>query len=329
MGVKSKRKTHTSPFPAGFLILLLCVVGIPFFLVKACTAQGTPNSATHFSDSSLPEEKAEYSTNEAPEKSPAQVLPTFEKLPASSANRPSTYKRDSKGLYELQGPVLDAAGILSDSEFASLDSYLRAVDLQTGLQIAVLTVPTLQGEDIASFSMRHVEKWGLGQSGTDNGVLLTVSLAERDVRIETGYGAEGTLTDVKCSRIIRNVIVPSFRTGSYGEGITEAVLSMVGILAEDESLISPAVESQNENSGTSSALAIFCLFFAVYLFLMIFAITQSKSTRRRRGFGVVPPIYTNVQRNNFSSSTNTNSTPHHNFHGGGGHFGGGGASGHW
>ena len=153
------------------------------------------------------------------------------------------YTKDKKGLYDLAGPVVDAAYILNSSEYAKLDSFLRNLDSSKGVQIAVLTVRTLNGNAIEDFSMAHAEKWKLGQKGVDNGALLVVSMEEHALRIETGYGTEGALTDAKCAQIIRNILVPAFKDGKYGSGIISAVENMAGIITSDESLVSPSLTS--------------------------------------------------------------------------------------
>ena len=83
----------------------------------------------------------------------------------------------------LSGPVNDYAAILSADEKETLESFLLALDRQTGVQIAVLTIPSLEGESLESFSLKTVEQWKLGQQGEDNGALLLVSLGDRAVRI--------------------------------------------------------------------------------------------------------------------------------------------------
>ena len=93
------------------------------------------------------------------------------------------FSNESDGIYK---PVLDNAGIFSKAELRQLESFLANLDERTGIQIAVIVAKDLGGEDIESFSMKHAEQYKLGQKGTDNGVLLTVAMKEREVRIETG-----------------------------------------------------------------------------------------------------------------------------------------------
>src|SRR5581483_12386920 len=97
---------------------------------------------------------------------------------------------------------------------ASLSAELAAHEQRTGNQVVLLTVPSLEGEPLEEFSDRVATTWKLGQKGTDNGVLLLVVPKDRRVRIEVGYGLEGTLTDAVASRIIRHEMIPRFRAGN-------------------------------------------------------------------------------------------------------------------
>ena len=119
----------------------------------------------------------------------------------------------------LTGRVVDLAHVLSGSEAEKLTADLQTHETNTGNQVVVLTMPSLEGEPFEPFAHRVATTWKLGQKGTDNGVLLLVALKERKVRIEVGYGLEGTLTDAKSAQIIRNEIVPRFRAGDMPGGI--------------------------------------------------------------------------------------------------------------
>ena len=110
----------------------------------------------------------------------------------------------------LTGPVVDNAGIFKKSDFNLLTSHLLSLNSQNGPQIAVLTLKALEGESIESFSIKVAEKWKIGSSENDDGVIILISLDEHKIRIEVGYGLEGTLTDAKCSLIIRNIMAPLF-----------------------------------------------------------------------------------------------------------------------
>ncbi|HSQ52498.1 MAG TPA: TPM domain-containing protein [Nitrospiraceae bacterium] len=130
----------------------------------------------------------------------------------------------------LTGRVVDRAQVLPADVAASLAHDLEAHEAKTGNQVAVLILPTLEGEPLEEFSHRVAVTWKLGQKGTDNGVLLLIALRERKVRIEVGYGLEGTLTDLRAAHIIRQEIVPRFRSGDLPGGIASGVQAILGTI---------------------------------------------------------------------------------------------------
>ena len=123
----------------------------------------------------------------------------------------------------LTGRVVDLAHVLPSSTATQLSERLQAHEDKTTNQLAVLIVPSLEGEPLFDFSHGVASSWKLGQKGTDNGALLLVAIKDRKVRIEVGYGLEGTLTDARSAQIIRHEIVPRFRAGDYAGGITAGV----------------------------------------------------------------------------------------------------------
>lgn len=130
----------------------------------------------------------------------------------------------------LTGRIVDLAHVLPADVAASLTSDLEAHETKTSNQVAVLILPSLDGEPIESFSHRVGTTWKLGHKGTDNGVLLLIALRERKVRIEVGYGLEGTLTDLRSAHIIRQEIVPRFRSGDLPGGIAAGVQAILGTI---------------------------------------------------------------------------------------------------
>lgn len=123
----------------------------------------------------------------------------------------------------LAGRINDLADMIGDELEERLDFRLRQLEEDTGAQVAVLTIPTLEGESIEDFSMRVVETWRLGRAEVDDGVLVLVSRDDRLMRIEIGYGLEGALTDAQSHRIIRNLMAPRFRAGDFDGGFDAAV----------------------------------------------------------------------------------------------------------
>ncbi len=125
-----------------------------------------------------------------------------------------------------EGFVSDYANILSDAEEDNLESKLRDFEAGTKNEIAVVTIPSLQGDTVEGFAVKLFEEWGIGKKGNDNGVLLLIALEDRTMRIEVGYGLEGDLTDAESSWII-NDMKPVFRDGAYVQGINTAVDSII------------------------------------------------------------------------------------------------------
>ena len=246
----------------------------------------------------------------------------------------------------LKGRVNDYAKIIRDSDEREIEEYLYSVEQSTGIQLAVLTMPTLDGEDIASFGFRVADEWKLGNKEKDNGAILIVAYAEHDLRIEVGDGLEASLTDAKCGLIIRNVIVPEFRDGDYSEGILKGVKNMGAIVTGDESAISRSV-CEGENGSSSNDLV---PVFAILVWLIFFICTITAGTRRGRGrrrgryyyngntmawIAADAALRTIMKSGGSSHSSGFGGGSSHSsgsfggFHGGGGHFSGGGASGHW
>jgi len=237
----------------------------------------------------------------------------------------------------LNGPVNDTASIMSAEEKQQLTSYLLGLDEQTGVQMAVLTIPSLNGEAIEDYSMRAADAWKLGQKGKDNGALLVVSMAEHKIRIEVGYGLEEKLTDAKCGLIIRRVISPHFKDGEYGKGIIEGVQNMAGIATDNAQIVSKAMTEPEPEE--SSGLPLAAIIFLVIYFFLFTGILGSRipllgwlpwvalfhHSTHSRGSDF---YYTSNHHDSFGGGFGGGSSGG-GFSGGGGGFGGGGASGSW
>jgi uncharacterized protein len=130
----------------------------------------------------------------------------------------------------LSGRVVDEAEILSPAARERIVATSKSHEDKTTNQVVVLTVPTIGGESIEEYATRVFDAWKLGQKGKDNGVLVLVVPSDRKLRIEVGYGLEGTLPDVEAARIIRNRITPRFKTGDFDGGITDGVDAIVAEL---------------------------------------------------------------------------------------------------
>ena len=123
--------------------------------------------------------------------------------------------------------VHDEARVLSAQAKNRLESILQAERDSTSNQIAIFIISSLEGGSLEEYSLRVAEKWKLGKRDKDNGALLLISIQDRLVRIEAGYGLEGSLTDAMSSRIIRNEIAPHFRNGDYEGGIEAGLMGII------------------------------------------------------------------------------------------------------
>ena len=123
----------------------------------------------------------------------------------------------------LTGRIVDEANLLSADDKRALEQDLKALEEKSTDQLVVYTTRSLQGYPIEDFGYRLGRHWQIGQQGKNNGVILIVAPTDRKVRIEVGHGLEGTITDALSSRVIRNVLVPAFRTGDYATGIQRAI----------------------------------------------------------------------------------------------------------
>ncbi len=130
----------------------------------------------------------------------------------------------------LSGRVVDDAEVLTPAVRDRVAVALKAHEDRTTNQIAVLTVPTIAPESVEDYAVRVFAAWKLGQAGKDNGVLVVVVPRDRKMRIEVGYGLEGTLTDATAARIIRDVMTPRFKAGDFGAGVSEGVDAIVAVL---------------------------------------------------------------------------------------------------
>jgi len=135
----------------------------------------------------------------------------------------------------LSGRIVDQANIIPQQTREALEPKLAELEEKSGIQLVVATVNTLEGQEIEPYANELFRFWKLGEKNKNNGVLLLVAPKERRVRIEVGYGLEGTLTDALSAVIIANAIMPRFKTGDYSGGITRGVDDIITVLTTDES----------------------------------------------------------------------------------------------
>lgn len=215
---------------------------------------------------------------------------------------------------ELTGPVVDTAGLLSDTTRQNLEARLRAYDESSGNQLVVVTVQSLDGYPIEYWGYQLGRHWGIGDKDKNTGALLIVDVGEHKLRIEVGYGLEGSLTDVLSDDIIRNTITPRFRQGDYDGGVSagvDAILQVVGGHAD---------EVRHEKRRDYSSTFILILF----LVFILFRVLTAGFYPRRSGWG-----WWGMGGFGGGGFRGGGFGGGGGFSGGGGSFGGGGASGSW
>lgn len=222
------------------------------------------------------------------------------------------------GVPALVGRVNDYASMISPQARAVIEQKLKALEAEDGTQVAVLTVPSLDGQPIEEFSIKVGEAWKIGQKGTDNGILLIVSKSDRAIRIEVGYGLEGRLTDLQAGRIIRDVIKPAFKSGDFDKGFIDGVDAIVASVKGEYK----AVKKNGDNGGGPSVLLVFIILFVLFVV-----------SRFMRFFGGGGPFGFGGPGGGFfpggGFGGDGGSSDDGGFSGGGGDFGGGGASDNW
>ncbi len=162
----------------------------------------------------------------------------------------------------LRARVTDLAGLLTTEQISELEAKLKNLEETDSTQIAVLVIPSLEGEVLEDYSERVATAWRLGQKGRDNGALLLLAMKERKIRIEVGYGLEPRLTDALSRRIIQNDLAPRFREHDYYGGIDAAVTAMMQVVrGAYQPTSAPAQRSSRGRSArTSFDWLIFLLF---------------------------------------------------------------------
>lgn len=156
-------------------------------------------------------------------------------------------------------PVVDSTNTLNDQQKQALAATIDGERKATGNQIAVLMIPSLDGEALEDYSLRVARGWGIGQKDRNSGVLLLVAKNDRKLRIEVGYGLEGALTDARSSQIIRNRITPEFKAGKYYEGIAAGLDGIVKAIHDEKD---PNLGSE-EKKGSGIPFEV--IFWAIFI----------------------------------------------------------------
>lgn len=161
--------------------------------------------------------------------------------------------------------VNDYAQLMSRQETEQLERKLRDYALETSTQVAIVTDNSLEGEDPFDYSYRLAQEWGIGGGEYDNGILIYIAEAERAIRIQTGLGTEGFLTDAMAKRIIDNILAPAFREGQYYRGLDQASSAIMD-MGRGEYSGEGQQQGRDAKGGVPAVLVIALLIFLIILF---------------------------------------------------------------
>jgi uncharacterized protein len=238
----------------------------------------------------------------------------------------------------LTGRIVDQAGLLDPTARSRLEGKLQELEAKTSTQLVVVTLPSLNGYDIADYGYQLGRRWGIGQKGKNNGALLIVAPNERRVRIEVGYGLEGTMTDAVSRLIIDHAILPRFRVKDFSGGIERGVDDIVQVLSGDaDDFKRRAAERDSRPSGGEGFGLFTLVLFILIIWLSVYLQRAQQQAygrgRRRSRWG--PIVGGGAAGGGWpgggwsSGGSGGGYSGGGGFSGGGGSFGGGGSSGSW
>lgn len=237
----------------------------------------------------------------------------------------------------LTGRIVDQAGVIPQSTRAALETKLRELEDKSGIQIVVASVKSLDGYDAETYANGLFRFWKLGEAKKNNGVLFLVAPNERKMRIEVGYGLEGTLTDALSKVILTTAVAPRFKANDFGGGVERGVDGVIAVLSGDSA---EWTKRARPPPYTLFDQIFPLLIVALFIFIFIAMARNARGGRNayrryRRGGSpiIVPPPGgawgdDDVGRGG-SWSGGGSWGDSGGFSGGGGSSGGGGASGDW
>src|SRR6186997_3244212 len=233
----------------------------------------------------------------------------------------------------LTGRVVDQANIIQPDTRVAIEQKLADLEAKSGIQLVVATVNSLEGQEVEPYANELFRFWKLGEAQKNNGVLLLVAPNERRVRIEVGYGLEGTLTDALSKVIIANAVAPRFKAGDFGDGIRRGVDDIITVLTTDASEWEkrPSLRldhGQQVGDINETFIATMLVLFVILMLVwpgfraLVFNILLALASGSGSGRGYSGGGYSGGGWSGGGSSGG-------GFSGGGGSSGGGGASGSW
>lgn len=227
----------------------------------------------------------------------------------------------------LTGRVVDQANIIQPDTRAAIEQRSADLEEKSGIQLVVATVNSLEGQEIEPYANELFRKWALGEKKKNNGVLMLVAPNERRVRIEVGYGLEGTLTDALSKVIISNAMTPRFKAGNFSEGISRGVDDIITVLTTDASEWQkrPSLRLDYQQPVDPANWILVAALLVFFILLIV------SPTFRWLFFNVVLNVLASSgsSRGGYSGGSYSGGSGGGGFSGGGGSSGGGGASGSW
>jgi uncharacterized protein len=233
---------------------------------------------------------------------------------------------------KFQTSVYDYANVLSSNEKIRLEEKLIKYSDSTSTQIVVVIIESLQGEDVSLLATKWGQTWGFGKAKEDNGVVVLLAKEERKIAINPGYGLEDRLTAGIGGQIIRNIIVPEFKAGSYFNGLDKGTDAIIDVFKG---------KYKGTRENDSQEIPLSTIFFLIVFFLILIVIISKKgggNSGGNSGFGSTllnAIILSNLGRSSGGGFVGSSGG---GFSGGGGGFGGGfggggfsggGSSGSW
>jgi uncharacterized protein len=233
----------------------------------------------------------------------------------------------------LTGRVVDQGNVIPGPSRGALEGKLKNLEDKSGIQLVVATVSSLQGNDVETFANELFRHWKLGEAKKNSGVLLLVAPNERKVRIEVGYGLEGTLTDALANVIITGAIIPRFKANDYSGGIERGVDGIISVLTTDAAEWQPRTGIRTDDRQTLLGQLVPLFLLGLLIFILRSMMGHARGGpggwAGRGGRGIFIPYGGGSPWSGSSGSSWGGGSSGGGFAGGGGSSGGGGASGSW
>lgn len=167
------------------------------------------------------------------------------------------------------GYVVDQSGIIDAKAQSRIEGWILELKQKSTAEVAVVTVDSIAPLTIEEYAVNLFKRFGIGQKGKDNGVLLLIAYKDRQMRIEVGYGLEGAITDAMSSQIINSIMVPEFKQGNFSDGIEKGAAAIVSLIAKEYNITLTGVPDpvyQDQSNGSFWIVLLFiCILIAFFI----------------------------------------------------------------